>query len=364
MSIRVLQVISSGGVYGKEQVVSSLCSGLSCDVVDISSNSDFLKEILYHQGIRCYQGLAGLKEAINSGYYYVVHSHDFRSNFFTVLFGLWKRIIGKVYFVRTKHGYTNVKTFSKKSLYKILDRLLININDWVIGVTFDPICDQIIRNGAIKKEVTEPLNKKIVSFMDDKDRFIIAAIGRLSPEKNHENLIKAFLRLEKTKEDKCKLIIFGNGPEIDKLNRIVDRDYYGSSVYIPGFVKNPTEYLKYADIFVQPSLNEGTPITLLEVGCMDNPPIVAVTPVGEMKEFIENRLVYPILKTEDGIKTCLDVILSKINKKRQPVSSTQNYGRRMGDRLVSYVKENHALSSMVKAYHDCYTVFKNYVEKK
>lgn len=99
-------------------------------------------------------------------------------------------------------------------------------------------------------------------------------IGRLSPEKNHENLISAFFRFHK-KYANTQLYIMGEGLLKEKLQEIVLQKNAKEYIKILGNVSNPFGLLKECDCFILPSYFEGQPIVLLEARTVGMPIIVS-----------------------------------------------------------------------------------------
>lgn len=91
-------------------------------------------------------------------------------------------------------------------------------------------------------------------------------IGRLSPQKNLRTLLSAFTSARTSSNEKLKLVIVGDGPEIDFLMREVKRLKIPEDVIFTGAVSESKklELLGSFDIFILPSLYEGCPIALLE----------------------------------------------------------------------------------------------------
>jgi CDP-glycerol glycerophosphotransferase len=88
-------------------------------------------------------------------------------------------------------------------------------------------------------------------------------MGRLSPEKNHIELIKAFNTVLKKFPD-ANLFIFGDGPLKDSILNMVNEYQISNQVHLLGHIENPFKFLKLMDVFVLPSLYEGQPMVLLE----------------------------------------------------------------------------------------------------
>lgn len=88
----------------------------------------------------------------------------------------------------------------------------------------------------------------------------VAAMGRLVPNKNFRMLIEAFALSGLA----GKLLILGEGPERQALERQVEASGLRDRVIMPGFAANPFSILRGAAFFVLPSNAEGFPNSLLE----------------------------------------------------------------------------------------------------
>lgn len=130
-----------------------------------------------------------------------------------------------------------------------------------------------------KKELREKFNFKV----DDK---ILIFVGRLEKEKNISFIIDSFEKT-KVKEPKAKLLLVGNGRDIDDLKEYVINKKIEDVIFW-GEVSNSEipELLNCADVFVFASLYEGSP-TVIKEALSCNLPVVSVD-VGDVKSVIEN----------------------------------------------------------------------------
>ncbi len=87
--------------------------------------------------------------------------------------------------------------------------------------------------------------------------------GRLSTEKNHERLIRAFAKVHADHPD-TRLIVLGGGPLEAHLHTLVETLALGDSVQLAGFQVNPYRPMSKSDCFVLPSDHEGQPMVILE----------------------------------------------------------------------------------------------------
>ena len=92
----------------------------------------------------------------------------------------------------------------------------------------------------------------------------ICAAGRLIPIKGFSLLINAFKPIVEKRKD-LKLVILGEGPERDNLQKQIHQLGLEGSVILMGHVANPYVYFKYAKVCVVSSIEEGFPNTLLQM---------------------------------------------------------------------------------------------------
>ncbi|WP_208455770.1 CDP-glycerol glycerophosphotransferase family protein [Staphylococcus durrellii] len=102
---------------------------------------------------------------------------------------------------------------------------------------------------------------KTAEFNDD--NYNIMAMGRLSPEKGFDILIKAFADVVKEYPN-AKLYILGDGPLKALLNNLINKLNLDDSVYLVGQKSNPFNIMKRCDLFVLTSHYEGQSMVLLE----------------------------------------------------------------------------------------------------
>ncbi len=115
---------------------------------------------------------------------------------------------------------------------------------------------------------------------------VVIAIGRLAKQKGFDILIRAHASLI---EHGCKhhLLILGEGAERSKLERLASDLGVSDSVFMPGFVPNPLQFLKQSRVFVLSSHFEGLPMVLLEALAAGVPIVATDCPSGPA-EILEN----------------------------------------------------------------------------
>lgn len=104
--------------------------------------------------------------------------------------------------------------------------------------------------------------------------FRFVTIGRLSIEKNQENLILGFKRLYQENPN-IYLYIIGDGPLKKKLNHLIQSLKLSEHIILTGNIKNPFSVMRFCDCFILPSLHEGQPMVVNEARIMNMPIILS-----------------------------------------------------------------------------------------
>ncbi len=101
---------------------------------------------------------------------------------------------------------------------------------------------------------------------------LFVAVGELSPEKRHADLIEAMKRID---DDRIHLAIVGDGPLRDSLHQSTRKLRLARRVHFLGYRRDVPVLLAAAHGFVFPSQREGLPRSVMEAMCMGLPVIGA-----------------------------------------------------------------------------------------
>jgi glycosyltransferase involved in cell wall biosynthesis len=123
-------------------------------------------------------------------------------------------------------------------------------------------------------------------------KIIILYVGTLKSTKNPEILLNAYVGLKKKfiELHRVALIMVGDGPMRNELNRFIKDNYIDKYVHLVGRIPNEKvwKYYSVADIFVIPSEYEGTPIALLEA--LHNGLLCIGAKVNGIKDLINDNI--------------------------------------------------------------------------
>lgn len=178
-----------------------------------------------------------------------------------------------------------------------------SISQYKIEVIYNPLD---LKN--IYKASTEQLESK---FIEDNLPYVIA-MGRLIWQKGFDILIKTFSRV--LREFDSRLLILGEGPEREALEKLCKDLRIADNVHLIGFQKNPYKFLSKADVFVLSSYYEGLPMVILEaMAC--GAPVIATDCKSGPREILDNGK-YGILVPTGDVDSLAEAILLILNDKR------------------------------------------------
>jgi glycosyltransferase involved in cell wall biosynthesis len=137
---------------------------------------------------------------------------------------------------------------------------------------------------------------------------VILAVGRLSAEKGHADLLAAFaLAAARPRRARIRLVVVGDGVEHARLSGLARP--LGDRVLFAGHQADTRPWFWIADLFVLPSHSEGSPMALLEA--MQSRLAIAATAVGGVPELIENEVSALLVAGHDppALAAALDRLL-------------------------------------------------------
>lgn len=201
------------------------------------------------------------------------HGHTF-SNYFpswqTKVFLSMERIIAR---------YTDrIITISKKLSSEISDKYRVAPADKISIIPLGFELEKFLENTPGENSLRSRLNLEDGSLA-------VGIIGRLTPVKNH----KLFLDVARDvldRIDKVRFIIVGDGECRDALEKYAEDIGIKESVAFLGWQKNMQNVYQDLDIIALTSLNEGTPVSLIE--SMAAAKAVIATNVGGVPDVVKD----------------------------------------------------------------------------
>lgn len=174
-------------------------------------------------------------------------------------------------------------------------------------------------DSVLSKSTAELTDEEHQYFSHGTKTFI--TIGRLSIEKDHDKLIKAFYQVWQHNK-LIRLLIVGEGPLKYQLSELIANLELKQHVFLLGLKTNPFPLLKAADCFVLSSNHEGQPMVLFEAMIL-NKPIISTDIVGS-RSALEGRTGLLVENSIKGLATGITEFLAgKINLPYFDITSYQ-----------------------------------------
>lgn len=240
----------------------------------------------------------------------IVHTHASKSGFL----GRYAAISCKVpVIVHTFHGHIFHSYFNhyKTLVFKTIERNLAKKTSAIIAISnlqLQELCYEhriapenkfrVIPLGFDLERFQESYSLKRESFRKEynvaDDEIIISIIGRLVPVKNHQLFINAFAKAKLTSSRKLRAFIVGDGELFSSLSQLAtqlglsitthENRTVVADITFTSWIKDADYVFAGSDIVALTSLNEGTPVSLIEAQAA-NKPIVS-TKVGGIEDVV------------------------------------------------------------------------------
>lgn len=318
-SPKVLHLINSRGLYGAERVLVNLIaatdqqrySSLFCLLqTENCPNHELLDAIRGKQVephvIPCRRwvdpaAVRQLKTLLLEERIDIIHSHGMKGRLYGLLVatGLPVRII------TTHHNW--IRSSLLEACFESLDAFYIRFYPKIVAVSPEVQQDmrrylipakkiQVIINGIDMQEFrrnNESRERIRREFSIVPETSLIGTIGRISPEKGQRYFIEAAAQVLESFPQAC-FVFVGDGGQGQEMRLYAESLGIADKVIFAGFRADIAQWYSALDIFVLPSLLEGTPMALLEAMSTGVP--VVATDVGGVGHIIqdgENGLLVP-----------------------------------------------------------------------
>ncbi|MCR4324822.1 MAG: glycosyltransferase family 4 protein [Candidatus Curtissbacteria bacterium] len=210
---------------------------------------------------------------IRAGNYDLVHAHAF-------LPGITARLLSVFYAkpsVFTVHG-TALGSNLNSRLKLWIERFILTQIKYDMQITVSRDFFKIRNKNKKISYIPNGVNTQVFDRTKKSKEKTLIFVGRLHPQKNLINLVKAMVEVKK-KFPKITLIIVGAGPQEKELKDLINKIGLKNNVKMTG-QKTGRELIKLyksSHLFVLPSIYEGQPLSLLEAWASKTPAVVTKT---------------------------------------------------------------------------------------
>jgi glycosyltransferase involved in cell wall biosynthesis len=336
--VRVMQLIDTLELGGAERMAVNIANGLA--------NRD-------HQSFLCVTRKSGpLESSINDkvSFFNLRRRHRFDLVGLTRLFRLIYRnkieivhahtssvfiaVIAKVFSGRLSivwHDHNGDPTTRSVFPFKLISNWIdyaIGVNalvkEWMVEtIGLNPERVSYFPNFAVLDESEMPTKK-----LPGQEGFRIICVANIRPQKDHMNLLSAFMKVIKT-EPRAHLILVGDAPDFELLNEIkqfVDSNRLSESISLLGKRQDVHGIMRGCEIGVLSSKSEGLPVALLEYGLAGL--AVVATDVGQCSEILDNGEAGILIPSQES-DFLANGLISLLSNPEQRSSLARNLQRRV-----------------------------------
>jgi glycosyltransferase involved in cell wall biosynthesis len=316
--MKVLHIISSGGMYGAEAVILNLLRTLNegghhgiLGVFSNSSNPNLqLHERAAKAGVESHlipcQGqidrtvTGRIRELVRQTGAEVVHAHGYKADVYVYL-----ALRGSgTPLISTCHNWLEQNPLV--SFYGVVDRLVLRRYTAVVAVS-DQVKERLLTAGVSGDLVYQvengidlrPFDGAPASLREEigsKQVLVVGWVGRLSHEKGADIFIQAAAKTLAHLPE-TKFIVVGDGPDRNELESLIDKLHIGGNVRLMGQRDDIPSVFASLDVAVSSSRQEGLPMAILE-GMASRLPWIA-TAVGNVPTVILDGVTGVLVPSEN-----------------------------------------------------------------
>lgn len=318
-SLRVLHVTTTGQIGGAERLIVDLVRTACLEghyepaICVLHSPQGMRRELagtevpvhsLDVTGPRTLlRGVVQLRNLMVIGRFDVVHTHLLHASTVGLVMA---RLLRVRLSVMTRHYERYVWLYGGR-FERVLDRVNDRLADHIFAISaaardvlrdYEKVDDRritIVPNGIDFERVRRLMTPTPLADLGDRPGVIIATVGSLHPRKGHAQLVRAFAEL--TKREPARLIIVGEGPLAGELAQLAEDLGVADRVWFTGYLADPYGLLREVDIYVQPSIEEGFGIAVLEAMALGRP--VIASKAGGLPELIEDGQTGLLVEPDD-----------------------------------------------------------------
>lgn len=197
-------------------------------------------------------------------------------------------------------------------VYRLLIKILYARSD---GFVFQTEGAREFFNKSVQKKsviIPNPISKEFIGKDPVcKRRKEIVTVGRLTEEKNHKLLIKAFSAVSK-KFESYTLLIYGEGNLHNILENYIEELGVKGRVILKGETRQVAQKIKNASLFVLSSQSEGMPNSLMEAMSLGIPIIATDCAPGGARALVRSGVNGVLVenKNESELIKAIEILLS------------------------------------------------------
>lgn len=278
----------------------------------------------------------------------VIHSHRYKENAIAYLASLTEK--QRPVLVGTQHGMPEMFDAGAR----LRHRLKARANFWLLARRFDmtvavsaEIASVLRASGFCDDRVETVMNGIEVPEIDRaltvRTGFAIGSAGRMVPVKDYALMVD-IANLVVAADPGIHFELAGDGPLFASIQSQVAKLGLEDRFMLKGMVQKVGDFYRGLDVFINTSVHEGIPMSVLEAMALEIPPIVPR--VGGMPEIISDGVDGYLVEGRDPVNFAQCCLALKRNDELR---------KRMGRAAREKAAKRFSWAKMVDRYMDVYT---------
>jgi L-malate glycosyltransferase len=358
--MKVIHILSGDLWAGAEVMVRNLLRGLQKSdgielrvvVLNHGRPAEEIKDIgiktliLDENTMSFFALLAALGRELSDFQPDIIHTHRYKESLLAYL-SFKKR--SNAVLITTQHGMP--ETYSKP--FSLRGSAIQFVNLMILSCFFDSVVvvSEEMKNKLLLESHFRPKGLKVIHngieiphHIAKKQRnfFVVGSCGRLTPVKNYSLFIEIAAKVYQV-EPKIRFELAGDGPYRGSLQKKVD-EYGLESVFIfHGHLDNMEDFFSGLDVYVNTSLHEGCPMSVLEA--MGHALPVIVPNVGGLNEIVTTDRDGLIVNEYDS-----DLFAEKILELYHNSARREKIGEYARQKVINNFSINHMAQQYLQLY--------------
>jgi 1,2-diacylglycerol 3-alpha-glucosyltransferase len=250
--------------------------------------------------------------------------------------GVSKKIVEYLTLFYCDHTISELIVPTKKTYDLFKEKYKVNRNIYIVPTGIE--VEKFYKENFDKKSIIELRNRLGLK----KDDFVLLYVGRIAEEKNISFLLDAQKALVK-KYPNIKLLIIGDGPDLEKHKKETSSKEYNNSVIFTGKVplSEVARYYQLGDIFVTASKTETQGLTVIEA-MSSSMPVVCMEDESFMNTVIPDLNGYMFKNKREYKNIIFDLFNNEDKlirlKKQAKINGSMHSSRYYGERVMDVYK--------------------------
>jgi glycosyltransferase involved in cell wall biosynthesis len=363
--VTVLHIFSGDLWAGAEVMIATLLTSLKRDpnfhIVALALNEGTLVSRLRDAGIELYvipEDKIGFLGIVRKAYGLlkdrsidIIHSHRYKEDIVALLLA---RRMGIDRLVATIHGLQEAG--HRMSSRRRYEGLKARIDNFLLGRYFSRMIavSEEMRQTLVKQHGYSRSNLDVIyngianvdrldrHYVERKSEFHIGTVGRAVPIKDFGLFLEIAVEVRKRSKRVC-FSILGDGPLRKQLMDRAKALTVADAVEFLAPRPDPTSYYQSLDLYLNTSIHEGIPMSILEAMAMGLPVVAPrVGGIPEMIDHEEEGSLVDSRRAVDFADACLRLI------------GDEGLRRKLGDKAFYRVRKQFSSEEMTRAYARMY----------